>query len=613
MSIAQTKVILTATDIEINIGERKILDKISFSIHAGEKIGLLGRNGSGKTSLIRLIMEIEKPDGGKVEKRKDLTIGYLSQNPELILELTVYENLLKGAGALIHLLEEYEQTEDHNRKEELFDEINALDGWNLENRINALINNMNLPPRDKLVEALSGGEKRRLAIAKAIVGNPDLLILDEPTNHLDTESIEWLQQFLKKFRGACLFVTHDRYFLDEIATRIVELSGGKLHSHSGNYTEYLLKKAERESSMESDEHNRERFLKKELAWMARSPQGRTTKSKGRIQRYQDAAGKEKGFKDLDVEMIIPTPPGLSDRVLDIKNLSYELNGKTLFKDINIEFQKGMRVGIVGRNGSGKSTFLQVLLGHREPTTGRVIIASRTEINYSDQNKLLLNPENSVITEIGENSDLIHIAGKAISVRAYLKRFLFDELQLKSLIKNLSGGEKSRLILAKILKSGGNFLILDEPTNDLDLPTLRVLEEALIEFDGCVLVVSHDRYFLNRIATHILGFEENGKTRFTAGDYNFYRRLQSEYSINSPQDKSIKQSLIKPDYHKKKEIDKIERQIAKAEENIKVRTEKFLEPDFYIKEGDKIQRLTEELDSAKKELEKLYKEWEGLIQ
>ena len=619
MSSFQPKVLLTASEIEFHISDRKILDGITFSIHAGEMIGLVGRNGSGKTTLLKILGETEKADGGKIEKRQDLIIGYLSQEPEIDLEKTVYENLILGAKDLIKLIEEYNSIEEYNeRKDELFEEINNLDGWELETRIDYLISKINLPSKEKIAKELSGGEKRRLAMAKALVVNPDLLILDEPTNHLDTDSIEWLQGFLSRFKGACLFVTHDRYFLDEIATRILEISNGNIYSHQGNYSEYIYKKAEREANEELNEKDRQKFLRKEMAWIARTPQGRTTKSKGRIQRYEDAAAQEKNFKDLDVDMIIPTPPGLSDRVLDIKKLSYEIEGRTLFKDINIQFQKGMRVGIVGKNGSGKSTFLKTIMGKLEPTSGVVDIAGRTEINYADQEKLFLNPENTVMEEIGENSDLVYIAGRTISARAYLKRFLFSEKQLMTHIKNLSGGEKSRLILAKILKTGGNFLILDEPTNDLDLSTLRILEEALISFDGCVLVVSHDRFFLNTVATHILGFEENGKTRFTAGDYNFYKKIRDENStFSNAEDFAAGNNLAKNnskefEKEKKKQITKIEREIAKLEQEIKVRTNKFLEPDFYVKEGDKIPRLTKELEEVKEKLAEAYRIWESLV-
>lgn len=607
-------VLLTAHDIELHYGEHPLLDKVSFSIHQGEKVALVGRNGSGKTSLLKIVVGLDTPDGGWIEKRRDLTIGYLSQEFTLDLEKTVYENLMQGAKDLIDLIEEYEKLPaESERRHQLFEEIQAIDGWNLDQRINTLITSMNLHPRDTLIKDFSGGEKRRLAMAKALVSNPDLLILDEPTNHLDTENIEWLEKYLQKYRGACLFITHDRYFLDRIATRILELSHGHLFSHSGNYTDFIIRKAERAATEERQEHNRQRYLQKELAWIARSPQGRTTKSKGRIQRYEESANEVKHGPELDVEMIIPTPPQLSDRILDVKNVTYEIGGRTLFSGLNLNFQKGMRVGIIGKNGVGKSTLLKFIVGELQPTKGVVDKAGRTEINYADQEKLSLNPENTVIKELSDNIENVSIGGRTIPTRGYLKRFLFTDRQMSSLIKNLSGGERSRLILAKILKHGGNFLILDEPTNDLDLSTLRVLEEALIDFDGCAIIVSHDRYFLNRVCTHILGFEGNGKTRLLAGDYDLYKKVSDEYSPENVNTVNFVETKIpvRFDAQKQREIFRIEGQIQVAEKKVKNLEAQFFEPDFYVKYGDRIEQLSNELQKAKDKVDELYKKWEEL--
>jgi ATP-binding cassette subfamily F protein uup len=607
-------VLLTIADLELHQGGRTILDKISFSIHQGEKVGLLGRNGSGKTSLLKIISGTLQKDAGRIEKKRDLTIGYLPQEFHLETDKTVYENLRLGAQDILDLIEEYDSLPgDSERKQELYDEIAYLDGWDLDHRINALINQMKLPPKDTLITSFSGGEKRRLALAKAIVGNPDLLILDEPTNHLDIENVTWLENFLVKYDGACLFVTHDRYFLDRIATKMIELVNGKLHTYSGNYTDFLIQKADRIEIEEKTEHNRQKYLNKELAWMARSPQGRTTKSKGRIQRYESLAEQDKPHADLDVEMIIPTPPKLSDRILDTKKLGYTIQkqDRVLFNDINIQFQKGMRLGIVGRNGAGKSTFLKILLGQIQPTSGSVDIAARTEINYADQEKLTFHPEDTVIKAMSDSIEMVSIAGKMVPTRAYLKRFLFNDRQLSTQIKNLSGGERSRLILAKILKAGGNFLILDEPTNDLDLSTLRVLEEAINSFDGCVIIVSHDRYFLNRTCTHILGFEDEGKTRLLAGDYDLYMKIKSG-TVSTNSETGEINPIKKFDKEEKKEIQHLEKQIEYAEAEVKKREAPFFEPDFYVKKGDKIDEYTAQLKTAKDKLARLYKEWEEMV-
>jgi ATP-binding cassette subfamily F protein uup len=611
-----TPSLLAAKDLSFSLGQRTILDNISFSIHEGEKIGLVGRNGSGKTTLLKILSGDETPDTGKIDKKRGISVGYLSQEFSLDDKKTVFENIRDGAKELQKLIDEYEVLKDSDEhRHELYEEISYKDGWNLHHRINAIINTMRLPNGDTSILGLSGGEKRRINLAKAIIGNPDLLILDEPTNHLDTDNVEWLEKYLENYMGACLFVTHDRYFLDRIATRMLELSNGNLHSYSGNYTEFLIKKAQREEHEERNEHNRQKFLTKELEWIARSPQGRTTKSRGRVQRFESLASQESVGRELDVDMIIPTPPGLSDRVLDLKKLGHTIKEKRLFSDLTMSFKKGMRLGIVGKNGAGKSTLLKIIIGQLQPDEGSVDLAARTEINYADQEKLTLNPDNTVINEVSDSNETVYIGGKTIPTRAYLKRFLFNDQQLNSYIKNLSGGERSRIILAKILKKGGNFLILDEPTNDLDLSTLRVLEEALVHFDGCVIVVSHDRYFLNRVCTHILGFEGDGKTRFLAGDYDLYKKVKDgKVVVEVKEETKTEEPKIeakKVDYETQKEIKRIETQIKNTEEEIKKLEVKFADPKLYESPNDKVTKMTEELNGLKGKVKELYGKWEEI--
>lgn len=612
---SKNPVYLVAKDIEMSFGETTILDKANLSIHKGERIGLIGRNGAGKTTFLKILAEFIKPDGGNIEKKRDITIGFLSQNFTLDEEGTVFENLLNGARDVLKLIEEFEsEPHDSERRHELEAEIVKHNGWNIEHEINALITSMELPAPTTLITNFSGGEKRRVALAKALVSKPDILIFDEPTNHLDTERIEWLENFLQKYQGACIFVTHDRYFLDKVSTRIIELSHGALYSYPGNYTQFLEKKLERIAADEHQEKNRQRFLKRELEWLRRGPQGRTTKAKGRLNRYHELAAKDAPARELDVEMLIPPAGRLSDRVLDLKNVGYKVGDRWLFRNVSLQFEAGMRLGIIGKNGLGKSTLVKVMLGQLPPTEGSVDIASRTEINYADQEKLEISDESTVLEAVSDGLETIKFGDRFIPTRSYLKRFLFTEKRLRSFVKNLSGGERSRLLLAKILKNGGNFIVLDEPTNDLDLSTLRVLEEALVDFEGCSVVVSHDRYFLNRVCTHILAFEGNGKVRVLGGDYDFYKKYSDQEGILLDQSNTIQaESEPKPKLNlaKLKELKKIERQIVEAEQEVTRREIAFSAPDFYEKYGDKITEMSLGLQQAKDRVNELYKKWESL--
>ncbi len=520
--ISNSPVVLTADDLEVSFGENIILNKASFSIHEGDRIGLIGRNGAGKSTFLKIIAGIARPDSGNVALRKGLLIGYLPQDFQLDTSKTVFENIQDGAHDVIHIIKEYENLpHDSPRRAVLEEQILHLDGWNLETRIKIAMASLNVPEGDQSIATLSGGEKRRVALCRAIISRPDLLILDEPTNHLDTESIEWTEDFLASYAGTCLFVTHDRYFLDRIANRIVELSGGVFFSHSGNYTDYLINKAERMAVEESEEKKRQNFLRRELEWVRRGPRARRTKSKSRLDNFEKVSSSEETQKEIDVELIIPPAPRMGKKVLTLKNLEMTLAGKKLFEELNLIFEPGRKLGIVGKNGLGKTTLLRILLGEIQQTAGKIDIGENVVFNYVDQTRISLNEESSVIGEIGNGSDYINFGDEKITVWKYLRRFQFTDDRINTKVERLSGGEKSRLLLAKILKNGGNFLLLDEPTNDLDLPTLRILEEALIGFEGCLIIVSHDRYFLNRVCNGILAFEGNGKIHFSEGDYDYY--------------------------------------------------------------------------------------------
>ena len=615
-----TPVILSALELEVHFGEQVILDKASLSVHEGDRIGLVGRNGAGKSTFLKIISGLMPPDSGEVAKKKDLVIGFLSQEFTLDDSKNVYDNILDGALLEINLIKQYEETPfDASNKHHLEEKILQLDSWNLEKRINILIDSLDAPRPDRDITTLSGGEKRRVALCRALISKPDLLILDEPTNHLDTKSIEWLEDFLSNYKGTCIFVTHDRYFLDRIANRIVELSNGVFYSHQGNYTEYLINKAERQAIKEVEERKRQMFLKRELDWVRRGPKARRTKAKSRLDNYHEIASQDDFEVELDVDLIIPPADRLGKKVLEFKDVGIKLGNKLLFQNFNFIFEPGRKIGVVGQNGVGKTTLLKMILGQFPPTMGKIDIGETTLFNYVDQARLLLNDDDTVIKAIGDGSETVRFGKQQLSIWTYLRRFLFTDDRINTLVGRLSGGEKSRLTLAKILCNGGNFLMLDEPTNDLDLPTLRILEEALLAFEGCVVVVSHDRYFLNRICDGILALEGNEEIYYSEGGYDFYiekkkKRAQDfKESISKEinEDSRSKSKQKKLSYKDALELDGIEEKIMQAEAEVENIEKIFSSPDFFEKYAANTNELNQKLDDAKHIVKKLYERWEEL--
>jgi ATP-binding cassette subfamily F protein uup len=621
--------ILSASALELRFNERVILDKASLTILERDRIGMVGRNGSGKSTFLKILAGLIKPDGGEITKKRDLLIGYLPQAFTLDPSLNVIENIRSGAGHILKGLEDFENPNLTPRQHEQAEQVIALhDGWSLESRIAGAMDNLHCPAAERDIDALSGGEKRRVALCRAIISQPDLLILDEPTNHLDTESIEWLGEFLENYPGAFLLVTHDRYFLDRITTTIAELSNGIIYPYSGNYTDYLISKAERESTAEVNEHKRQMFLRRELEWVRRGPKARTTKSKSRLDRYFEVAGKNPAEIDKDVDLVIPPPPPLANRIVELTNVGMELGGKRLFSQLNLNFEAGQRLGITGRNGLGKTTLLKIILGQMEPTEGSVKTGMLTKFNYVDQGRLQLNEESTALQEISDGSEFVIFGDHKLSLRAYLKRFLFTDDRVTTQVKYLSGGERSRLLLARILKNGGNFLILDEPTNDLDLPTLRVLEEALLSFPGVVLLVSHDRYFLNRVCTSILAFEGDGKVAYSVGDFDYYRekKARAASAAKGPPPAQITKRWVEPvkpapaaktnkprklTFKEAQELAGMEGAIEQAEGRIEEIENTFASPDFHQTHGHATDNLTEELRQQKELLAQLFARWEEL--
>ena len=620
MAVTVNPVILTAKELQVHFGEQIILDKASLSIHEKDRIGLVGRNGAGKSTFLKIISGIMPCDSGEVAKRRDLVVGFLSQEFTLDETKNVHANILDGAQQVLALIEEFKQTPfDSPNHEKLQIHIAELDGWNLDKNVDLLMKSLNAPPKERMVATLSGGEKRRVALCRALISHPDLLILDEPTNHLDTDSIEWIEDYLAGYSGTCIFVTHDRYFLDRIANRIVELSNGTFYSHQGNYTDYLINKSQRQTVKEIEENKRQNFLRRELEWVRRGPRARRTKAKSRLDNFYEVQEQQVKEVELDVEMIIPEAEKLGNKILELKNVGIVLGGKTLFSSFNYAFPNGKRIGVVGKNGTGKTTLLKILLGEISPTYGQIDYGEKTDFNYVDQSRLLLNDDDTVIKAIGEGNDYVKFGKQQMSVWTYLRRFLFTDERINTLVGRLSGGEKSRLTLARILKNGGNFLLLDEPTNDLDLPTLRVLEEALLSFDGCVVVVSHDRYFLNRVCNGIIALEGDGQIYFSEGDYDYYvqkRKLrQTETIAEQPkvkkEDTREKPKIRKLTWKESKELETMEENILNAEADVERIEAIFSSPDFYAKFAIQTIELNKQLEEAKQKVKSLYERWEEL--
>ena len=610
--------IASASELIVRYGTQTVLDRATLTIHEGERVGLVGRNGSGKSTFLQIAAGVLEPDDGVFTRRRDLVTGYMPQMFELEENASVQANILAGARRILDLIAEYETVPGESpRSALLLDQINHFDGWNLEHRIKSLITNLHAPDPERVVSTLSGGERRRVALCRALLARPDFLILDEPTNHLDTGSIEWLEDFLARYSGTCLFVTHDRYFLDRIATRIVDLTRGTFRSYDGNYTDYLLARAVRQSVDEEQERKRQKFLKKELEWVRKAPRARRTKSVDRVEKFFEMSAQEAPEAELDVDLIIPPAPKLANRVITLREVGVDLGGRTLFDGVNLDLAAGERIGIVGRNGLGKSTLLRVLLGQLPATRGEVEIGARTQINYVDQNRLLLDDSKSIYEEVGEGGETVRLGDESISLRAYLRRFLFTEERINTKIAQLSGGERSRVLLAKILKRGGNVLILDEPTNDLDLGTLRLLEEALVAFRGSVLVVSHDRYFLNRVCTAIFAFEGDGVVHYHVGNYDYYIEKRGAHTAPAASIRAAAPVTARTEKQRKlkwaeqRELETIEATILAAEEEATRLEAQFATPEFFAQHATDWPKYEALLRAARDRIAKLYARWEEL--
>ena len=515
--------------------QRTILENIHLSFFPGAKIGVLGLNGSGKSSLLKIMAGQDTDIEGEARPQKDIRVGYLPQEPALDEDLDVRGNVELGVAEIMTVLKEYNEISDKfaepmdddemtrllERQGDLSTQIDAVDGWEIDRTLDIAADALRLPAWDTPVNMLSGGERRRVALCSLLLSKPDMLLLDEPTNHLDAESVSWLERFLDEYTGTVVAVTHDRYFLDNVASWILELDRGRGLPYEGNYTTWLENKEARLAQEASRDEARQRVIKAELEWVRSNAKGKRTKSKSRLARFDDLVAAEEERRNETGELFIPTGERLGEKVMEISNLSKGFGERLLIDNFNAIIPRGAIVGIIGGNGAGKSTFFKMLTGQETPDIGSIDIGSTVQMAYVDQSRDELSDEKTVWEEVSNNQDIMRIGKHEIASRAYVGRFNFKGTDQQKFVGKLSGGERNRVHLAKLLRRGANVLLLDEPTNDLDVETLRALEEAILTFAGTALVISHDRWFLDRVATHIIAFEGDSDVVWYEGNYSEY--------------------------------------------------------------------------------------------
>jgi ATP-binding cassette subfamily F protein uup len=641
--------LLHAAGLGLAFGSRTIFDGLTFTIEEGERVGLVGPNGSGKSSLMRMLARAAEPDRGEIQLRRGATVTYLPQEPVFAEGATVAGELevaraplraaLDAHAALSARLESEPDEVAHARilaeLAALSDRIDHLGGWDTAHEARRLLDRLGVRDWDRPVAELSGGARKRVAIARALLTRPDLLLLDEPTNHLDADTVDWLEEELDGLSGALLLVTHDRYFLDDLVDRIVEITpGAGVTSHPGNYEAYLEQKLEAEELAQAAQHKRERWIAEEVAWLRRGVEARRTKSKARIERARRLMAERGLARPRVAAFQAAAPPRLSQVVLEGHGLVKAFDGRKVLDGVSFRLQKGERVGIVGPNGAGKTTFLRVLLGELAPDAGEIVVGKRTKIAYYDQQRAGLDPEQTLYEAAGGSppgrtgEDFVELSGRRVALRDYLDDLLFPVAMQRMQVKALSGGERNRLLLAKLFLEGANVLVLDEPTNDLDLVTLNVLERLLLGFDGSVLLVTHDRYFLDKVATAVLAFEGDGRAVRYPGNYETYRTLKeqslalaaaerAEGEASPPQRAAPPPPVErarrpgKLTFKEQRELEGIEPAILAAESR-KAEIESTLsDPATYQKAGSGVAEIRNELERVSAEVERLYARWQEL--
>lgn len=632
--------VLVAQDLSKSFGERRILDGVSLSIHSGERVGLVGANGSGKSTLARILAGLEPLDGGNVARRRGAAIAYLAQEPVFDPKMTARQVVLEGLAAWSAAKSRHEElsaelargTGDVDAQlaaqAEAAADLERLGGWDRMHKVEEILGHLGVMRPDSPVGEFSGGDLRRVAIAQILLSQPALLVLDEPSNHLDVETIGWLEGYLANdFTGALLMVTHDRYLLDRVVDRTLELARGKLYSYEGGYEAYLEAKAERLALEARTEENRQNFLRTELEWLRRQPKARTGKQKARIGRAEAARDTAAPKIDKTVRLVADASR-TGKTVLELKKLTLAAGGRTLVKDFDLAIPAGERVGIVGRNGTGKTTLLRAILGEMAPVSGEVVVGKNTRIGYFDQQRSGLDEDKSVYDNVVEAGNRIELGGQTIEARTFLERFLFDGHSMRQQVRSLSGGERARVALAKMLARSQSLLMLDEPTNDLDLATLSALEEMLVEYGGSALVVTHDRWFLDRVATSLLVFEGDGRVVRYAGGYQDYlsqkaaadaareeaTRASEEVAKSSAKDKPAPRAAAKSKgltWAEQRELEGIMDRIEEAEGAVAALEKTLADPGLYASRASEVPALVAKLDEAKGKAAALVARWEEL--
>ncbi len=638
--------LLHASNIGLAFGSRTILDGLTLTIEEGERVGLVGVNGSGKSSLLRILARVTEPDRGEVQLRRGTSVTYLPQEPEFPAGATVASELEVARAPLREAIDSHARLSgavaseaDPERRDRMLaelaalaDRVDHLGGWDTAHEARRLLDRLGVRDWDRPVADLSGGVRKRVAIARALLSHPDLLLLDEPTNHLDADTVDWLEDELDGRSGALVLVTHDRYFLDDLVDRIVEITPqGGVTSWPGNYEAYLEQKLVAEEEAGLEQHKRDRWISQEVAWLRRGVEARRTKSKARIQRAR-ALMAEKGFvRPRVAELQVAPPPRLSQVVLEAHGLAKSFGERKVLEGVEFILQRGDRVGIVGPNGAGKTTFLRLLLGELEPDAGKVVSGVRTRVAYHDQQRASLDPERTVYEAAGGGApgmageDFVTIGERRVGLRDYLDDLLFPPTMQRMKVGMLSGGERNRLLLARLFLEGANVLVLDEPTNDLDLVTLNVLERLLLDFGGSVLLVTHDRYFLDKVATSILAFEGDGRAVRYPGNYETYRTLKEQSAAASGPARVAAAEAGKPSvapavrvrkpgkltFQEQRELDGMEAAILVAESRKSVAEAALSDPATYREGGERVVALRAEMEAAAAEAERLYARWQEL--
>lgn len=615
---------ISVENVSRSFGERVLFDNISLGINEGQKIGFVAKNGFGKTSLLDIIIGKEQPNTGSVNRRNDLRMAFLLQEPDLNPNSTIEEIILASDIPTIKIIANYEKAlqnmEDADKYQAAFDAMDSSNAWDFETKYKQILSKLKLDDLSQKVENLSGGQKKRIAMAIALLSDPQLLIMDEPTNHLDLEMIEWLEEYFKQENYTILMVTHDRYFLDRVCNEIIELDNGKLYTYKGNYSYYVEKKQERLEVEQTTQEKAQQLYKKELQWMRRQPKARTTKSKSRIDDFytiKEAAHNRR--KDHKIELEI-NMERLGTKVIELHKISKSFPGKKLIDNFSYNFIKGERIGIIGKNGTGKSTFLNMITGNLLPDTGKVVKGETVKIGYYTQGGIDIKPGQKVIDVIKEYGEYIPLnKGKIISASQLLERFMFDSKKKHDFVEKLSGGERKRLYLCTVLIQNPNFLILDEPTNDLDIPTLNILENFLMDFPGCLMVVSHDRYFMDKIVDHLFVFNQSGTITDFPGNYSDFRAyvgntdLALDKEDTAPSEKVITQKPVEkktiektgPTREQQKELSRLENSIKKLEEQRVKLQESFLDTSLA---PEQLAENSIKLDQLKADLEEKEMEW-----